>query len=137
MCQMSKIKLNVIKWNCMTINICSVCILIIIYWDQRSKVKTMWKIHHISWEFSVKCSTFFSFFRCLDIWHKNHRWKYTTKEAQTTALPERIAKLNVDAAVTLPPVCTVHFNLEMTIVSSTCCKSTDGKNLWKQIVKGS
>lgn len=51
------------------------------------------------------------------------------KEAQTTTLPERIAKINVDAEVTLPPVCTVHFNLEMTIVSSTCCKSTDGKNL--------
>lgn len=48
---------------------------------------------------------------------------------QAANLPEGIAKLDVDAAVALPPVCTVHFNLELTIVSSTCCKSTDGKNL--------
>lgn len=46
-----------------------------------------------------------------------------------TVLPERIAKVNADAVVSLPPFCTVHFNLEMTIVSSTCCKSTNGKNL--------
>lgn len=52
-----------------------------------------------------------------------------SKKAQTTTLPERIPEINVDAEVTLPPVCTVHFNLEMTKVSSTCCKSTNGKNL--------
>lgn len=51
------------------------------------------------------------------------------KTFQTTALPERIAKLDAHAAVALSPVCTVHFNLEVTIVSSTCCKSTNGKNL--------
>ncbi len=51
------------------------------------------------------------------------------KKVQTTTLPERITKINIDAAVALPPVGTVHFNLEVTIVSSTCCKSTDGKNL--------
>lgn len=51
-------------------------------------------------------------------------------------IPERIAKIDVDAEVT-PPVGTVHFNLEVTIVSCTRCKSTDGKNLEeKQITKG-
>lgn len=45
------------------------------------------------------------------------------------SLPERVAELDVDTAVALPPVCTVHFNLELTVVSSTCCKSANGKNL--------
>lgn len=48
---------------------------------------------------------------------------------QGTSLPERVAEANVDTAVALTPVCTVHFNLELTIVSSTCCKSANGKNL--------
>lgn len=54
---------------------------------------------------------------------------HVQEKFQTAALPERISKVHVDAAVALPPVSAVHFNLEMTIVSSTCCKSTNGKNL--------
>lgn len=44
-------------------------------------------------------------------------------------LPEGVTKVNVDAAVAVPPVCTVHFNLHLSIVTPTCCKGTNGKNL--------
>lgn len=47
-------------------------------------------------------------------------------------VPERIAKFNVDAPVTLSTVCTVHFNPEVPIVAAACCKRTNGKNLRKR-----
>lgn len=48
---------------------------------------------------------------------------------QEVGLPEGVTELNVDALVAVPPVCTVHFNLHPSIVSPTCCKGTNGKNL--------
>ena len=45
-------------------------------------------------------------------------------------LPKRITKINIDAEVALPHVCTVHSNLQVTSVAPACCKSTDGKDLW-------
>lgn len=54
---------------------------------------------------------------------------------QEVTLPKGVTKLNVDASVAVPPVCTVHFNLHPSIVSPTCCKGTNGKNLleYKQL----
>lgn len=48
---------------------------------------------------------------------------------QEVTLPEGVIKLDVDASVVVPLVCTVHFNLHLSIVSPTCCKGTNGKNL--------
>lgn len=48
---------------------------------------------------------------------------------KAAVLPEWIAEVEHDRVVTLPSVSTVHFNLEMTIVASACCKSTNCKDL--------
>lgn len=77
---------------------------------------------------------FFIYFKKIlftDCFHGSCLEGFINKNNTKSNLPKRIAKINFDAEVALPPACTVHFNLEMTIVSSTCCKCTNGKNLRK------